>query len=82
MWDEISAAAFLDPSIITDQRELYVNIDIDHGAGYGQTVFVGKETKVPSFWKLATVQFDLDTEKFYQMYIHLMTLPAGSGKRP
>ena len=80
MWDEISAAAFMDPGIITDQRELYVNIDIDRGASYGQTIFMGKETKVPSFWKLATVQFDLDTEKFYQMYIHLMSLPEGSGK--
>jgi inosine-uridine nucleoside N-ribohydrolase len=80
MWDELSAAALMDPSIITDQRELYVNIDIDHGGSYGQTIFVSKETKVPSFWKSATVQFDLDTEKFYQMYIRLMTLPAGSGK--
>jgi inosine-uridine nucleoside N-ribohydrolase len=80
MWDEIAAAAFMDPSIITDQQELYVNIDISHGASYGQTVFSGKTTKVPSFWQLATVQFDLNTEKFYQMYIHLMTLPTGAGK--
>jgi len=80
MWDEIAAAAFMDPSIITDQQELYVNIDISHGASYGQTVFSGKTTKVPSFWQLATVQFDLNTEKFYQMYIHLMTLRTGAGK--
>ena len=40
MWDEIAAAAVIDPSIITKQQELYVNIDIDHGAGYGQTIFV------------------------------------------
>jgi purine nucleosidase len=80
MWDEIAAAAFMDPSIITDQQEFYENIDISHGASYGQTVFSGKTTKVPSFWKLATIQFDLNTEKFYQMYIHLMTLPTGAGK--
>jgi purine nucleosidase len=80
MWDEISVAAFLDPSIITDQKELNVNIDIDHGAGYGQTIFVEKEVKVPSWWKLATVQFDLNTDKFYQMYVDLMSAPTGSGK--
>lgn len=80
MWDEIAAAAFMDSSIITDQQDMYVNIDISHGASYGQTVFYGKTTKVPSFWQLATVQFDLNTDKFYQMYIHLMTLPTGAGK--
>ena len=80
MWDEISAAAFLDTSIITRKEELYVNIDIDHGPSYGQTIFVGKETKVPSWWKLATVQFDLDTQKFYDMYVQLMIAPPGRGK--
>ena len=79
MWDELSAAAFLDPSVITDQRELYVTIDINHGASYGQTVFAGKETKVPSSWRLANVQFDLNADKFYQMYVRLMTAPPGSG---
>ena len=45
MWDEISVLAFLDPSIITKQQELYVNIDIDHGPSYGQTIFVEKTAK-------------------------------------
>jgi purine nucleosidase len=80
MWDEISVAAFLDPSIITKQEELYVNIDIDHGPSYGQTIFVGKDTKVPSWWKLAAVQFDLNTEKFYDLYVKLVTAAPGSGK--
>jgi inosine-uridine nucleoside N-ribohydrolase len=80
MWDEIAVAAFLDPTIITDQKELHVNIDIDHGAGYGQTIFVDKDAKVPSWWKLATVQFDLNTDKFYDLYVRLMTAPIGSGE--
>lgn len=80
MWDEIAAAAFLDPSIITKEDQLYVNIDIDHGAGYGQTIFFGKSVAAPSWWKLATVQFDLSTAKFYDQYVRLMTAPIGSGK--
>jgi len=80
MWDEIAAAAFLDPSIITSEKDLYVNIDIDHGAGYGQTIFLGQGTSAPEWWKPATVQLDLDTNKFYDMYVRLMTAPAGSGK--
>jgi inosine-uridine nucleoside N-ribohydrolase len=82
MWDEIAAAAFLDPSIITAQKELYVNIDIDHGAGYGQTIFLDKTVAAPSWWKLATVQFDLDETKFYELYVRLMSAPIGNGKMP
>jgi len=92
MWDEISVAAFLDPSIITEQKELYVNIDIDHGASYGQTIFVEKELRrrgpearvreMPSWWRVATVQFDLDLDRFYQMYIDLMTRPAPQPQSP
>lgn len=81
MWDEVSAAAFLDPTIITNEKQLYVNIDIDHDGGYGLTLFAGPHTKVPSWWKLATVQFDLNTSKFYSEYVHLMTLPPGSGAK-
>ncbi len=81
MWDEIAVAAFLDPTIITKQDELYVNIDIGHGAGYGQAIFVEKTVKVPSWWKLATVQWDLDTQKFYDLYIKLMSLPPRSAVR-
>lgn len=82
MWDEISAMALIDPSFITRQQELYVNVDIDHGAGYGQTIFVEKEVEVPSwFWKLATVQWDLDTARFYRKYIDLMCrVPEGSSR--
>ncbi len=104
MWDEISVAAFIDPTIITEQKELYVNIDIDHGAGYGQTIFletkgiffkpnadlntddvqtlfVEREIKAPRwFWKPATVQFDLEVEKFYRLYVNLMTRPPMKAK--
>ncbi|MCX6552313.1 MAG: nucleoside hydrolase, partial [Acidobacteria bacterium] len=87
MWDEISAIAWLDPSIITKSQELYVNIDIDHGPGYGQTIFVEKDQAgqpgappiprtMPSWWRVATVQWDLDTARFYKSYIDLMKRPV------
>jgi purine nucleosidase len=76
MWDEIAAAAVIDPSIITAQQELQVNIDINHGASYGQTIFMEKDVKAPSWlWKLSTVQVDLDKDKFYKLYVDLMTRP-------
>jgi len=77
MWDEISAGAVIDPSIITEQKELQVNIDINHGASYGQTIFIEKTVKAPSWWwKVSTVQVDLDKEKFYKLYVDLMSRPS------
>jgi inosine-uridine nucleoside N-ribohydrolase len=75
MWDELSAAAMVDPSMITGQRDLYVDIDIDHGPSYGQTFFWAPGAPVPPYERLATVQFDVDTKKLYDIYIRLMTQP-------
>ncbi len=77
MWDEIAAAAVIDPSIITETRQLKVNIDIDHGAGYGQTIFIEDTVKAPDWlWKVSTVQVDLDKDRFYKLYIDLMSRPS------
>ncbi len=65
----------VDPSIITEQRELYVDIDIDHGPSYGETLFWGPEAIVPPYEHKATVQFNVDTKKLYDLYIKLMTQP-------
>jgi len=75
MWDEIAGAAIIDPSIITGQKQLYMDIDIDHGASYGKTLFWDASAQVPPYERLATVQFDIDAEKFYKIFIDLMTRP-------
>jgi purine nucleosidase len=75
MWDEIAGAALIDPSIITVQKQLYMDIDINHGASYGKSLFWDPSTHVPPYLRLADVQFDLDTAKFYKLYVDLMTRP-------
>jgi purine nucleosidase len=37
LWDELAAVAWLDPSLITKKEMLYMDIDLDRGAGYGNT---------------------------------------------
>lgn len=75
MWDEIAGAALIDPSIITGQKQLYMDIDTDHGASYGKTLFWADKAQVPPYLRLANVQFDIDAEKFYKIFIDLMTRP-------
>jgi hypothetical protein len=54
---------------------MYMDIDTDHGADYGKTLFWDAKAQVPPYERLANVQFDLDTQKFYKLYIELMTRP-------
>lgn len=82
MWDEIAGAALIDPSIITGQKQLYMDIDIDHGASYGKTLFWDSSAVVPPYLRLANVQFDIDAEKFYKLYIDLMTRPPLQKQSP
>jgi inosine-uridine nucleoside N-ribohydrolase len=77
MWDEIAGVALIDPSIITGKKQLYMDIDVDHGASYGKTLFWEAKAQVPPYLRLAEVQFDIDAEKFYKLYIDLMTRPPG-----
>lgn len=73
MWDEVSVAGVLDPSIITESREMYVDVDIDHGIDYGNTLAWEVDQMKPRGVRKAVVQFDLDLDRFYELYVSLMT---------
>ena len=38
LWDELAAVAWLDPSVITKWQKLYVDVALDRGASYGDTL--------------------------------------------
>jgi purine nucleosidase len=72
MWDELAAAAWIDPGIITKSERRYISVDLDRGAGYGNTVSWAADDKVHAATQRVEIQFDLDTEKFYRMFTGLM----------
>jgi inosine-uridine nucleoside N-ribohydrolase len=76
MWDEVSVASVLDPSIITDQRQMFVDVEIDHGIDYGVTLAWEVDQRQPPGVGKAWVQFDLDLDRFYELYVDLMTRQA------
>jgi inosine-uridine nucleoside N-ribohydrolase len=76
MWDEIAAVAWLDPSIITRTKKLYLDVSIDHGATYGDTLDWPPSQKPDFAGTLADVQLDLDKAKFYKEFVDLMTRSA------
>ena len=50
--------------------------DLDHGAGYGNTLTWETTAKPRPDAQLVEIQFDLDTNRFYRMFAALMTAPT------
>jgi purine nucleosidase len=73
MWDELAAAGWIDPSIITKSENRYMSVDLDRGAGYGNTLTWSAEDKVHAAGQLVEIQVDLNAEKFYKMFLDLMS---------
>lgn len=82
LWDELAAVAWLDPSVITKWKKLYLDVNTDPGAAYGTTLAWDEKTHPGVGEILADVQDDLDTAKFYKEYVDLMTRPTPSAKDP
>ena len=78
MWDELAAAAWIDPSLITQRETRYMSVDLERGAGYGNTLTWVEKDKPKIALQSVEIQFDLDKEKFYRMFIALMSAPTGS----
>jgi inosine-uridine nucleoside N-ribohydrolase len=76
MWDELAAAAWIDPTIITKTETRYMSVDLDRGAGYGNTLTSGTKDALRPVAQPVEIQVDLDTEKFYRMFAALMTAPT------
>ena len=76
LWDELAAAAWLDPGIITKEETLYMDIDISHTAGYGNTLVWTPGNQPRLGEQPVGVQEDLNVEKFNKMVINLLSRPA------
>jgi purine nucleosidase len=76
LWDELAAAAWLDPKIITSERVLYLDVDISHSATYGDTLAWTAKTKPPVGLQHVHVQDDLDLPRFTREFIDLMASPT------
>jgi inosine-uridine nucleoside N-ribohydrolase len=76
MWDELAAAGWIDPSLITKSETRYMSVDLDHGAGYGNTLTWTEKDKPALPVRPVEIQLDLDTAKFYRAFVTLMTAPT------
>ncbi len=76
MWDELAAAAWIDPTLITKQETRYLNVDTGHGAAYGNTLTWTDRDRPGIATQPVTVQMELDKVRFYDMFVNLMSAPT------
>jgi purine nucleosidase len=72
MWDELAACAWIDPAIITKEKQLYMDVDLARGPSYGDTLTWSEETKPATGVRLVNVQTDLDLARFQKMFVELI----------
>jgi inosine-uridine nucleoside N-ribohydrolase len=82
LWDELAAAAWLEPTLITRERLVYMDVSADKGISYGDTlVWTDKDKPAISLQKVHA-QMDVDWPKFQKMFVQLMSAPTPHAKDP
>lgn len=79
LWDQLAAAAWLDPSLITKTETRFMDVDLSRGASYGNTLTWTDHDKPKLEMQRLEVQVDLDTAKFYKMFVDLLTAATPRG---
>jgi inosine-uridine nucleoside N-ribohydrolase len=76
LWDELAACAWLDPSVITQTLDLYMDVDVSHGPAYGETLTWGEALKPAVDLQRVHAQVDLDLPRFGKLFVDLMSAPT------
>ncbi len=81
LWDELAACAWLDPSIITREKLVYMDVDLSHGPSYGNTLTWADAMRPATDVQKVHAQMDVDLGKFTQEFVELMSAPTQDGGR-
>jgi purine nucleosidase len=76
LWDELSALAWLDPSLITGKDTRYLDVVLDRGPGFGDTLSWTEQEAPKIHGVRVEIQVDLDTQKFYKEFVELLSAPV------
>ncbi|MDE3186547.1 MAG: nucleoside hydrolase [Acidobacteriota bacterium] len=81
MWDELAACAWLDRTLITKEKQVYMDVDLSHGPSYGDTLTWTEKLKPATGVRLVHAQTDVDLPRFQKMFVELMTEAPAHSRR-
>jgi inosine-uridine nucleoside N-ribohydrolase len=72
MYDQIAILALLEPDTVRRSEEMYLDVEVDHGAFYGATLNWASNKRAPEGVRKTRVLLDLDTQRFMAAFSDLM----------
>ncbi len=82
LWDELAAESWVDPSVITNILKVYMDVDLDRGAGYGDALIWSDRVKPELDVQIVNAQMDVDAKKFDELFVKLMSGPTPGAHNP
>ena len=75
VYDTLALAYAVDPTLATDAPDMWIDVDISYGQGYGRT-FGYPQARAATYMQKAKVIRRFDNERFYQLFTDLLTRPV------
>jgi len=72
MYDQLTVASLVDPSLVK-AKDLFVDIDINHGPDYGTSLGAERIWEGGEGAAKVSVQYDVDADRFVQMFVQRIT---------
>ena len=82
LWDELAAASWLDPGLITKKETRFMDVDLSRGANYGNILTWNDKDKPKVEVRPVEIQVDLDLERFYGMFVEGLSHPTPRKSSP
>lgn len=77
IYDTLALAYLVDPSYATDVADMWVDVDIAWGPGYGHTIgYREQQTPPGNYLQKCKVVRRFDNERFFKLYVDLLTRPV------
>lgn len=81
-WDELAAVTMLDPDVVRHEKFLYIDVNTDHGAGYGDTLTWSEQMKPDLPLQKAHLYTDIDLPRLQRKLIELFRAPTPGAVDP
>ena len=71
VWDTVAAAVVIDPTLITEEKTRWVDVNSDYGLDYGRSLAYSK--RGPAGTQKARILFTIDEERFWNLMVDMLT---------
>jgi purine nucleosidase len=72
LWDELTVGIYLAPTLITNQKEVLMDVDVSHGPGYGSARIYADSVAPRLGERKVNIVTDVDAKRFVKTFIKAM----------